>query len=197
MFHAIAPGIDTGMWNWFIPAVIILPMSALLLLSHRETPQPGQNQPVRRGFNNPAVSWGITVLLLAATIVLTISMHIRMPEPAALFRDDLFQLAELAQTVSLPPAIWCGLLIAGGAMLSGLFVCHLSRRFPCHGRGSLLNSIAGIALLTLLFPARLMPAGLIIATAVAGANRLTGQSRHAIAIGALASAAQGIYFIFF
>ena len=82
-------------------------------------------------------------------------------------------------------------------MLSGLFVCHLGRRFPCHGRGSLLNALAGVALLTLLFPARLMPAGLIIAIAVAAANRLTGQTRHAIAIGALASAAQGIYFIFF
>ena len=197
MFHAIAPGIDTGMWNWFIPAVIFLPISALMLLSHRSTTKPGLNQAVNREFSNPALSWGITALLLAATIVLTISIHVRMPEPAALFRDDLFQITDLARTVSLPPAIWCGLLIAGGAMLSGLFVCHLGQRFPCHGRGSLLNALAGIALLTLLFPARLMPAGLVIAIAVAAANRLTGRSRYAIAIGALASAAQGIYFIFF
>lgn len=197
MFHAVAPGIDTGMWNWFIPAVIILPISALLMLSHRAATQPDHNPAVRRGFNSPAVSWGITALLLAATIVLTISLHVRLPETAALFRDDLFQIADLARTVSLPPTIWCGLLIVGSAMLSGLFVCHLGRRFPCHGRGSLLNTLAGIALLTLLFPARLMPAGLIIATAVAAANRLTGQTRHAIVIGALASAAQGIYFIFF
>ncbi len=194
--HSIIPGVDTGMWNWFITAAIFLPVSSLLLLSHRQGADPKTvdegNPPV-----SSAAAWFLSVILAALTVIVGLKIHNYRPLAAALFRDDVFQIMNLAATLSLPPIVWQSLLTAGIAALGAVLVCHVGRRFPCNGSGATIRNITAVALITLVAPPALMPTALLTATAIVVCNSLTTRLRYGIAIGAMASAAQAIFFIFF
>lgn len=189
-FTALAPAIDTGMWNWMITAAVFFPASLILLLMNR---QPAANDQICSKTGSK-LSW--LIIPLQTAIILLISNHYfaQHPEIAAEFKSDLAQITDLARAFSVSLPVWKSVLAIMATVFGSALTCLALQGFS--GR-TIFSSFATIGVIGLAAPHAMIPVALLTAAGIAATSRLTGKRRDGIALGALVSAGLAIFIIFF
>lgn len=195
-FSAVAPGLDTGMWNWFISALLFLPVSILLLLANKSAADNQKsNQPEKiHSFQGAGF---LAIILTVLVIAISIRIHDYRPLATALFRGDVGQITDLAATAGLPPLAWNILLTTIVTALSTLLAWHTSRIISGSFRSKFIGHATTIGLLTLVAPPALMPVALITGIGISVQYLITDKTGYGIAMAAAASAGQAIFFTFY
>ncbi len=193
-FKAVAPGVDTGMWNWFLTAVIFLPIVFIKLFFAAGNSQAGTDRPQApvRQPRKAAVIFAGTLILL----IMSVKVHDFRAEATALFRGDVYQIAQLSEIFAINAFLWKFLLTLAAAALGGGFSHHLYRTFSPPKMPKTMGTLTTTSLLMLVSPAPLIPSALLAGLATAAFNFIPGAGGIAALSGAIFAAAQAIFFIF-
>ena len=194
-FRAVAPGMDTGMWNWFLTAVIFLPITILQLFATR-MPRTNTDLQIQTA-PGQAKKLAIAGIFIGLTLFSSIKIHDLRAEATALFRGDVYQIVMLADSLSLPILLWQMILTLAAAALGGAFGHHLCRAFPLKKSGRAAGIAAIIALTMSVSPAALIPSAFAGGLALAVCCLTTISTGICILTGAIFAAAQAIFYIFF
>ncbi|HNX77277.1 MAG TPA: hypothetical protein PLM07_00500 [Candidatus Rifleibacterium sp.] len=196
-FSAVAPGVDTGIWNWVISAAIFLPANALLLLVHRAQQKSASTSAAPSAPTGLNAAWWLALTLTGILLFLSYRLHLARPETTAIFQSSVLQIVELAKVMGLPTAVWQVVMALLASLLGGLAAFNaLSCLSGCHQK-TLSRNVAVFAALLLAAPQALLPVALLAVCGLAALRQTSSNNWPGTALAATLSAAQAIFFIFF
>lgn len=189
-FTSLAPGIDTGMWNWLISAAIFFPAGLFLILINRRSAGNDKSAPPA----GSRLAW-LTIPFQAAIILLVSNHYFSLhPEVAAEFKIDLAQIIDLGQVFSFSLPVWHTALTLLTAVFSSTLTCLALQGLS---GGHAFNNLAAVGVMALTAPQAMIPVVLLTAAAIVATTRFARDIRPGIALSALVSAGLAIFFIYF
>jgi hypothetical protein len=185
------------MWNWFLTALLCLPVSILLPLSQKN---PTANQKKTCPNNSGAdfkVGFLIAAVLTILIFVISIRIHDYRPLATALFRGDVGQITDLATSMGLSPIVWNIVLTTFAALLGAMMTWNNLRLFSGRPASNTAGMAVAVALPALVAPPSLIPVALITSIGIAALRKITDKPAYGIWLAAAVSAGQAIFFIFY